>query len=475
MKGSRRPGKSDTSYHERHAQHVSPVGSRYSTRMSEVFGESGYLQSVLDVEAESVLAISSIYPKRVPGSDARRIRKAANVRGVTPDAVRRIEGTVTRHETAAIIKALSSSSGSSGRYVHYTMTSADAVETAKALQMRRGLEILVETAEELRDSCITASLRWKSTTAIMRTHGQHAIPASFGFPFAFFASALQKNIGRLRQDLDGCIEGKMSGAVGTYDVSTDEGLDGPRIEKELSKRLGIRMAEVSSQMPPRENIAFIISDISALCGRFEAIAQYIRTLKRSEILEITERPDRGTIGSSAMPHKDLYGNPFIEERVVSIARTVRGFAATALESVSGEDMRDLTASLSDRVIIPEAFVLADYSGRVLDNVINRVEMVPASISRNLGMTYGTVTAQRVMSRLVTKGMERSRARELATAAARKALGSKRRYTEVMLDDGELSRFLSAKEMKDLGNADAYVGRSKDIIDSIARKYLGKRR
>ncbi|MDE1851842.1 MAG: hypothetical protein KGH69_04110 [Candidatus Micrarchaeota archaeon] len=469
MSRDKRPKKADTSYHEGHAQPVSPVGTRYSTKMSNVFGESGYLQSILDVEAESALAISSLYPKKIPREDAMRIRGAASVRHVTPESVRRIERQKTRHEMAAIVRALSAKSGSAGRHVHYTMTSADATETAKALQLKRGLSILIETAETLRDSCISASLRWKGITAIMRTHGQHAIPASFGFPFAFFAHSLQKSIDRLDHDMESCVEGKLSGAIGTYDVSADEGLNGPEIEKALAKRLGLKMSSVSMQVPPRENIAFIISDISILCGRFETIAQYIRTLKRSEILELMERPDIGTIGSSAMPHKDVYGNPFIEERIISIARTVRGFAATALESVASEDMRDLSASLSDKVIIPESFVLADYSGRLLDNVIRRLEAVPKSIRRNLRMAGGAVAAQRIMSRLVAKGMDRQHARELSSRSARKALENGADYLDMMLHDKELMRFITEEEARELADVERYTGLSRELVSRNARK------
>ncbi|MDE1822838.1 MAG: hypothetical protein KGI00_04045 [Candidatus Micrarchaeota archaeon] len=470
----KRPGKSDTSYHQRHAQAVSPVGTRYSTRMSEIFCESGYLQSILDVEAESALAISSIYPARIPKRDAMRIRNAASIGKVTPEAVRKMERNVTRHEMAAIIRVLAGKSGSSGKYVHYTMTSADATETAKALQLKKGLSILIGTAEGLRDSCINAALEWKDTTAIMRTHGQHAIPASFGFPFAFFAHSLQKHIDRMSYDLENYVEGKLSGAVGTYDVSTDEGLDGFRIERELSRRLGIKMSELSTQVPPRENIAFIISDIAAFCGRLEAIAHYIKTLKRSEILEMMETPDKGTVGSSAMPHKDIYGNPFMEERIISIARTVRGFALTTLESVTSEDMRDLSASLSDRVIISEAFVLADYSASMMDNVIKRIEMVPRNVKRNLNMTEGAVAAQRIMSRLVRKGMARHKAREITANAARKAMESKTSYAEILLNDKEIWKFLSGNEINELADVSSYTGKSRELIEAMAKRYLGKR-
>ncbi len=470
----KRPKKLDVAYGAEYSEPVSPTGTRYGTKMSKIFGESGYLESLLEVEAAGSLAISKLYPEKVPREAAAAIKKVANVKDVRPEEVRKIEEKETHHETGAVIKVLAKKAGKYGRYVHFTMTSADAVETAKALQIKKGLCILIESVEAARDACLSAALEWKGISAIARTHGQHAMPASFGMAFAFFGYCLQISAERLYADLRDHLHGKFSGAIGTFDVSADEGMDGEKIQGEMLRSIGIAPAEITMQIPPREDIAYVINDIAVLAGRLESIAEYIKTLKRNEILELQEMPDKGVISSSAMPHKNLHGNPHIEERCISISRIIRGYAVSEMEAVHSEDFRDLTASLSDRIAISESFVLADYSARLIENLMQRVEPVHRNIERNLNLTNGVITSQRIMSRLISKGMERSEARNIVNRAASKAFAKSIQYSEVLLRDREVRKLLSEKEVKELGDPKTYIGASERLVERIAKKYMGKR-
>ena len=185
--------------------------------------------------------------------------------------------------------------------------------------------------------------------------------------------------------------------------------------------------------------------------------------------------DRKSVSSSAMPHKNVHGNPFIEERCISISRTLRGFASTSLESMLSEDFRDLTASLSDRISISEAFVLADYSARLLENVIRRVKPEKDRIRSNLGSTYGAVTAQRIMSRLISKGMHRSAARLLSQQLALEALKSRTAYADLLLKNVDISGFLSHSEISELSDPRTYLGKSSEIIERTFSLYAGRGR
>ena len=467
-----RPLKLDVSYSE-NQERISPIGTRYTTKMSKIFGEESYIQAILDVEAENVKVLSEMYPAKVPKSAARRIKAIADTKHVRPADVRKVEAEKTHHELAAVINVMAASAGKDGRYVHFGMTSADAVETAKAIQIRKAMDILIKSAACTMDACFKAALSWKDIPSITRTHGQHAIPASFGLPFAFFGYCLHKNIERLRYDREKCIEGKLSGAIGTYDVHVNEGMDGPKVEGKVLGNLKVKKAEISMQTPPRESIAYIISDLAALCGRLAAIASYIKTLKRTEILELTEAPDNQSIGSSAMPHKNMHGNPFIEERCISIGRILRGHAMSSLESMSVEDFRDLTASLSDRISIPESFILSDYSCALIKNIIERVSIVPENIEGNLNRTKGTASSQLVMSRLIEKGMQRHNARELSFNAAASALRENTSYLESLMADKAIAALIPDDELMELCNPWKSMGRSKEVIERIAMKYMNR--
>jgi len=468
-----RPKKLDVSYSSENEQ-ISPIGSRYTTKIAKIFGEESYIQAILDVEAENAKVISEMYPSKIPRKDAQKLKSVADTGHVRPEEVRKVEANKTHHEMGAIISVMSKEAGDSAKYVHFAMTSADAVETAKAMQIGSALGLLIKSVSQTRDECLKRALEWKDTPAITRTHGQHAIPASFGLSFAFFGYCLQKNIEKLKSDRDMYVTGKLSGVIGTYDVHTNEGIDGRKIESTVLGNLKVKPSEMSMQTPPREDIAYIISDIAILCGRLETIASYIKMLKRTEILELKEVPDEESIGSSAMPHKNMYGNPFIEERCISIARIVRGYALSSMESLLSEDFRDLTASMSDRIVIPESFILADYSSALIKNVLERIEVIPGNVERNLEYTKGTVASQLVMSRLIEKGLQRQKARELSLADASSAVKKNMSYLDALMKDREITRLLTKDEIKELCDPRSNMGKSREIIERIAKNYLNKK-
>jgi adenylosuccinate lyase len=350
------------------------------------------------------------------------------------------------------------------------MTSADAVETAKAIQTSKALDLLIKSTAGTRDACFNAAIKWRDVPSIARTHGQQAIPASFGLSFAFFGYCLQKTIERLEYDRERYAEGKLSGVIGTYDVYTNEGIDGQKVEDRVLSNLGVKKSEMAMQTPPREDLAYVMSDLAILCGRLATIASYVKTLKRTEILELSEQPEESSVGSSAMPHKNVHGNPFIEERCISIGRVVRGYALSSLESMSTEDFRDLTASLSDRITLPESFILSDYSCGLVKNVLERVDPVPENIERNLNHSKGVTSSQLVMSKLVGRGMQRQKARELTLRGANLALKNGMSYLDALLDVKEVSELLSKGELKELCNPRSNLGKSREIIDRIVKKY-----
>ncbi len=467
-----KPKKLDVSYSA--IDQISPIGNRYTTAMSKIFNDESYIQAILDVEAQNVAVLSQFYPGKVPRAAAARIRSIANTRKVTPGDVRRVEAEKTHHEMGAIISVAAKKAGKDGRYVHFAMTSADAIETAKAMQTGRALDMLIKTASRTRDACLKVASEWKGIPAITRTHGQHAIPASFGLPFAFFGYSIQKSIDRLKSDRENYVEGKLSGVIGTYDVHTTEGIDGLALEAKVLSNLGVKRSEMTMQTPPREDLAYIISDLAVLCGRLATIASYVKTLKRTEILELSERPEESSVGSSAMPHKSIHGNPFIEERCISIGRVVRGHALSALESMSTEDFSDLTASLSDRIALPESFILADYSCMLVSNILERSSPLKENISKNLMHTKGVTASQLVMSKLIEKGMQRHKARELSIKAAQNSLSSGANYLESLLLDKEITALLSEEELRSLCDPKSSLGRKVEIIESIARKYRAKK-
>ena len=456
---------------------VSPVGIRYGRpEMVRIFGESNTLRYILETEANMSSAISDLHPDIVPPEAAKDIIDYANLEHVDLERVKEFERQ-THHDIMAVVKAISEQCTIGEGYVHFTLTSADITETQKAIQLKEGLEVMIPNIENTRDVLLNRAEEWKNIPCIVRSHGQHAIPGTFGLPFTYFATRLQKSVDRLYYDYTNCLEGKVSGAVGTYASAEVAEIDGMRVEEEVCKRLGIQAPIVSSQIPPRENHAYIMSDLAVLSGTLSDAAHYIRTLKRTEIGEFTEKR-KGT-GSSTMAHKK---NPHVEERIESIGRVMRGFAQIQLESVESDYARSLATSLSDRIVIPEGFVLADYSTALLANVVERAILVPKNIETNLYQTNGIITSERVMTELVGRGLGRQDAHTIMEEVADsikdkvmdKTITDHDLFGKALIGDGRVLEYLSEEDVLEFSDPANYIGKSKEVIDRASRQLKGKR-
>src|SRR5207248_8168991 len=113
----------------------------------------------------------------------------------------------------------------------------------------------------------------------------------------------------------------------------------PEIEEQVMAALGLAADPVSTQVVSRDRHAVLLSRLAITAGTLERIALEIRHLQRTEVGEAFEPFGREQKGSSAMPHKR---NPVLTERVCGLARTVRGYAVTALENQALWHERDIS-------------------------------------------------------------------------------------------------------------------------------------
>jgi adenylosuccinate lyase len=233
--------------------------------------------------------------------------------------------------------------------------------------------------------------------------------------------------------------GKVSGAVGTLvhlDAATEEG---------ALARLGLTPEPVATQVVQRDRHAALLGALAVLAGSFERIAVEIRHLQRTEVREASEPFDARQKGSSAMPHKR---NPIRTERVSGLARLVRGYAQAAFENQALWHERDISHSSAERVLLPDAFLVLDFMGAELADVLERLEVREVAMRRNLEAGGGLVYSQRVLLALTDAGLARDDAygivQEHALAAAdggpdfKRALAADPRV-RARLDPGRLEK------------------------------------
>ena len=429
--------------------------------MKALFSETAKLEHMLAVEGALAKAHAAF--GNIPAKAAEDIRRAATPKTVTVERVAAIERDIG-HDVMAVVLALSEKCGDAGRYVHLGATSNDITDTALALQLRDALGILEEDLGDLKTALLRLAKKHRRTVMLGRTHGQAAVPITFGLKMAVFALEVHRHIERLQQARNRICVGKMSGAVGTGAAFGPKALE---IQEAVMKDLGIGYEEASSQVVGRDRIAELIGLLANVAASAEKFATEVRNLQRTEIGEAAEAFGERQVGSSTMANKE---NPVTSENVCGLARIVRGFVIPAYEDVPLWHERDLTNSAAERIMIPHALILLDDLLAKLANVFETLRVYPERMRENLERTKGQAMAESVMIVLTAKGVGRQEAHKLVQAAAKRAREKDAHLKDALSADPKIAKVLTKKEIDVALDPDHYLGASTEIVDRIVKNY-----
>jgi len=439
---------------------IHPIEFRYGTpEMRSVWEAGNKLQKMLDVEA--ALAEAEAELNLVPKEAAEEIKNKASTKYVTVERVAEIERE-TNHDIASIVKALAEAcKGDAGEYVHFGATSNDIIDTSQSLLFRESIAILKDKLVNLTKTLLKLADEQKNTVAIGRTHGQHALPITYGMKFALWADEVHRQIERLDACKNRLCVGMVTGAVGTIAALGEEGLE---VHKKVSKILGLQPVLISNQVVQRDNHAEFIMDLANTASTLDKIGIEIRNLQRTEIKEIGEKFDpEKQVGSSTMPHKM---NPITAERICGISRVIRAYVTPALENNPLWHERDLTNSSCERIILPEACILTDYILNLTIKLLKNLVFYPENIEKNLNATHGLIMAERFMAELTRKGMGRQTAYALVRKCSIEANQENIGLLDAVLRQDEIKQYLSQEEIIEIMNPHTYIGSSVAIVDNV---------
>ncbi len=422
--------------------------------MSSLWTEQARFNYLLRVEL-AVLEVL-IEKKKVPLSRAQfeRIKKRARF---DVERIKEIEKH-TNHDLIAFLKNLEENIGPSAKYIHKGLTSSDVLDTALALQLRDGIEILEKDLVEYLKALKKQARKYKNLPLIGRTHGIHAEPITLGLKLLSFYSEGLRNLERLKKARDEVAYIKISGAVGSYSQLP------PDVEKAVAKKLKLKIEPVSTQVIPRDRIAYLISVLALVTAGLERLALEIRHLQRTEVSEVFEPFGKKQKGSSAMPHKR---NPILCERICGLARMFRGYLIPAIENISLWHERDISHSSVERIILPDGFILLDYMLNLMTKIVEGLEVNKQAIEENLWLKKGLFASQRLMLMLIDKGLTRSQAYDLVQKPALKAYKEKLDFKELVLKDRRIKKYLSDKEINSAFDLNFYLKH----IDSIFNRFF----
>jgi len=424
--------------------------------MREVLSEENRLKKMLEIEKALLEALHEVGLVDKKCVDRAKEITLEDIGGI--EKIQKIEREIG-HDIMALVKAFSEALGECCQFVHFGATSNDIIDTAWALVIKDALRIIKRKLGTLIEKLVELAEKYEDTIMVGRTHGQHAIPITFGFKLMNHALEIALGLERLQECEKRVIVGKMAGAVGTMAAWRGKGL---KIEKIVMEKLGLKPAEISTQIVSRDRFAELICDLAIIASSIARFAEEVRNLQRPEILEVAEGfSEKRQVGSSTMPHKR---NPIKAERICGLAKVMRGFVVPALENIILWHERDLTNSSSERIVITHSLAIMDQILEDALSLISGLVVYEENMKRNLKLTKGLNMAESIMIALTLKGMPRNEAHELIRQLSMRAYRENKSLKEVLIEEKRVLEFLSENEIEDLLNPEKYLGNYKDIIE-----------
>ena len=407
---------------------------RYTrAEMGKIWTEENKFNAWLEVEILACEAWSEL--GIIPKEDVIEIRKKASF---DINRIYEIEQD-TRHDVVAFTRAVSETLGEERKWVHYGLTSTDVVDTALSYLIKQANEILRKDLHNFIEILKNKAIEHKHTVMMGRTHGVHAEPTTFGLKLALWYEEMKRNLERFELAAKDMAFGKLSGAVGTY-ANID-----PFVEKYVCEKLGLSPAPVSTQTLQRDRHAAYISTLALIATSIEKFATEIRGLQKTETREVEEHFAKGQKGSSAMPHKR---NPIGSENMTGMARVLRGYMVTSYENVSLWHERDISHSSAERVILPDATIALNYMLNRFSNIVKNLTVFPENMKRNMDKTHGVIFSQRVLLKLIDKGMAREAAYDIVQPKAMEAWETETHFKQLVEQDKQIIQTLTQEEIDD---------------------------
>ena len=438
-----------------------PVDYRYgSDDMKSIWSEEGRHARLLEVEKALVWAHAQL--GRVSEEDHRLVAAIADPAIVTKERVNEIEAE-TRHDIMALTKAMAEAAGEAGWCVHLGATSNDIVDTAVALQLRDTIIHLRTAIRKLIRITADRAEEHRDTIMLGRTHGQAAVPITFGLKVAVWVDELRRHLIRLDEATPRVITGKFLGAVGT---GAAQGHDAKKLQTLILEHLGLMVPVATTQVVGRDRYIEYVNWLASVATTCEKILQEIRNLQRTEIAEAGEGFDtEKQVGSSTMAHKR---NPIMAENACGLARIVRSMVIPSHENALLWHERDLANSSSERITLSHASVLCEDVIAKTSMILKDMWVDADKMRKNIEALQGLIMAEKVMIELVEKGMPRDEAHEVLRRISATAIEQQRHLMEVCGDDPAVADSIGKKELVEMFDPGSHIGLAGELVDDAVK-------
>jgi adenylosuccinate lyase len=414
-------------------------------------------QRWLDVEA--ALAAAQAEVGMVPPESASAIADAARVDHLGADRIRHGIA-ATSHPLMELVTALADAAGEPhGGWVHWGVTTQNIMQTGDVLVLREANAVLLDLLASLLDAAAVLAEQGADLVLAGRTHGQHAVPITFGFKVAVWIDELARHVTRIERATDHAFRAMAGGAAGTF---AGLGARGPAVQAGLAQRLGLQPMTLPARSiaDPFAEYVCALGMLAATSGR---IAREVVVLSTTDVAEVREPQPAGTVGSSTMPHKR---NPQLSQDVVTLTAQVRALVPLALEAMQQEHEGDGAGTAIMDDVLARACVLTGDALTRLVVILGGLELDAARMRDNLGRTEGLICSEAVMLAL-GEVIGRQRAHDVVSDAARAAAGPAGTFADTLAADPRVSAHMDAAAVAALLDPSGHTGRCSEMARDAA--------
>ena len=421
-------------------------------------------QAWLDVEVALAQAQAAL--GIIPEQAAVAIAKCADISLM--DRTRIDEGFArTGHTLVPLVWELSQLVGEPhGGWVHWGATTQNITQTGDLLVLRQAHQIFVQLLQELLEAMADLAEKSADMPIAARTHGQHAVPATFGLKVATWIDEILRHLERLEQAAPRIFVAMLGGAAGTY---ASLGEQGPAVQKGMGERLGMTSMRVPSRSISdhfTENVC-VLAMLAATCGK---IGREIYELMKTEFAEVEEPVPPGTVGSSTMPQKR---NPKLCQDIIAAAAEIRAQVPLALEAMQTEHEADRTTSLMIDTAESRACIATGDMLVRLVQVMRGLKLDPQRMRKNLDLSGGLIMAEAVMLTLGA-ALGRQHAHDVVYDAAQAAFVENKAFGELLSADPRVTERLHPAAITKLMDPTEYCGLSamlaREAVQRVRERY-----
>ena len=433
-------------------------GDVYGTEeLRALFGDASVIRRWMEVEAALAEAEGAlgVIPARAAEEIARVARSArldlAEVRARYDHA---------GHAIVAFLHAFRAACGEAGEYAHWGATTQDIIDTGYVLIVRDVMDIVARDLAELERLLADLAERHQDTPMAGRTHGQHALPITFGLTVAGWMREVARHRERLAQMRPRVLVGQLGGAVGTLAGFGPAAFD---VQARALGALGLGVPDVTWHAA-RDRFTEFVAGLAMIAGTLARIANDVYDLQKTDVSELEEGWHHGKVGSSTMPHKR---NPQVAEAVSIVTRAVKYHATLMMESMVQENERDSRAWKAEWLALTEASLLTGAALRHAQRLVGGLRVDTRRMRANLDALGGAMLSEAVMLRLGER-IGRMRAHDLVYDLAMEAFASGRALGDLLKASAEVTKHLAPRELDELLDPERYLGQSREIVARAVR-------